>query len=131
MNQEVRTLSIPNKNNPPHCAFCQSDDHYTVDHPRQHPIDAAADRQFLRSQFSARIAKELDHAYAKHGADQWGRHEFYGVLKEEVDELWDDIKSDSPQDTLEKELVQVAAMCFRYFETRDRYREPQQGVRHG
>lgn len=86
--------------------------------------DCQPTRVNLREHFLGRIAAELDRAYAKHGKEQWGRHEFYGILKEEVDELWADIKSDAAQDVLEKELVQVAAMCFRYFETRDRYREP-------
>lgn len=76
--------------------------------------------------FLSRIAAELDRAYAKHGRAQWGRHEFFGIIKEEFDEMWEDIKRDAPQDVLEKEIVQVAAMCFRYFETRDRYREPAQ-----
>jgi NTP pyrophosphatase (non-canonical NTP hydrolase) len=73
----------------------------------------------------ASIAGELERAYRKHGTAQWGRHEFYAILKEEVDELWDAIKRDLPQEEVEKELLQVAAMCFRYFETRDRYREPE------
>ena len=77
---------------------------------------------------TGRIAHELDRAYAKHGAAPWGRHEFYAILKEEVDELWDAIKHDLPQDELEAELVQVAAMCFRYFETGDRYRNKSEGV---
>lgn len=91
-----------------------------------HVFVAAVQKQLpvLRSEFMARVFSELDRAYAKHGRGQWGRHEFYGILKEEVDELWADIKGDAPQAQLEKELVQVAAMCFRYFETRDRYREP-------
>ena len=70
------------------------------------------------------ISKELDRAYSKHGRDQWGRHEFYAILKEEVDELWDAIKADHPQSQVVMEAVQVAAMCFRYLETKDRYREP-------
>jgi len=77
-----------------------------------------------RFQLLSRIAEELEHAYSKHGTDQWGRHEFYAILKEEVDELWDAIKADEPTERVEKELVQVAAMCFRYYETRDRYRDP-------
>lgn len=87
---------------------------------------SAVKRLGRRFRLFGRIAEELDRAYAKHGAAQWGRHEFYGILKEEVDELWADIKADAPQEQLEKELVQVAAMCVRYFETRDRYREPAQ-----
>ncbi len=77
-----------------------------------------------RYQFGGLVAEEIDRAYRKRGALQWSRHEFFGVLKEEVDELWDAIKKDEPQERLEEELVQVAAMCCRYFETRDRYREP-------
>lgn len=70
------------------------------------------------------IMCELERAYAKHGREQWGRHEFYAILKEEVDELWEDIKSDAPQENVRKEAIQIAAMVFRYLDTGDRYREP-------
>jgi len=70
-----------------------------------------------------KIGEELDRAYARHGDLPWGRHEFFGILFEEVDELWDDIKADAPREQLMKELVQVAAMCFRYVETGDRYNQ--------
>lgn len=76
-----------------------------------------------RAELMQNIADELDHAYEKHGDEQWGRHEFYAILKEEVDELWDAIKGDFEQDEVVAELMQVAAMCFRYYETGDRYRE--------
>lgn len=75
-----------------------------------------------RAELVRRIAAELDHAYAKHGREPWGRHEFYAILKEEVDELWESIKGDAPSDDVLNELIQVAAMCFRYWETDDRYR---------
>lgn len=78
-----------------------------------------------RDIFLAAIEDELARAYAKHGAPQWSRHEFYGVMKEEVDEVWDDIKSNAPQKQLMAEVAQVAAMCIRYAETLDRFREPQ------
>ena len=74
-----------------------------------------------RQELVSRITNELDRAYAKHGQLPWGRHEFYGILKEEVDELWDAIKGDLPYEDVVKELVQVAAMCVRYYETGDRY----------
>jgi NTP pyrophosphatase (non-canonical NTP hydrolase) len=77
-----------------------------------------------RQKFMDAIAAELDKAYTKHGMEQWGRHEFYAILLEEVDEVWDDVKHNSPQEQLMAEVVQVAAMCFRYAETKDRYREP-------
>jgi hypothetical protein len=38
--------------------------------------------------------------------------------------LWDALKTDAPQDALEKEAIQIAAMVFRYLETGDRDREP-------
>jgi NTP pyrophosphatase (non-canonical NTP hydrolase) len=67
------------------------------------------------------VRNELDRAYAKHGREKWGRHEFYGVLKEEVDELWDAIKADEPSSRVRDEAIQVAAMVVRYLETGDRY----------
>lgn len=76
----------------------------------------------LREELFRRVSAEVNRAYEKHGREPWGRHEFYAILKEEVDELWDAIKSDAPSDDVLKELIQVAAMCFRYWETDDRYR---------
>lgn len=40
-------------------------------------------------------------------------HEGYAVLKEEVDELWDDVKGNRPNRARE-EAVQVAAMAVRF-----------------
>ena len=77
-----------------------------------------------RSEFMRLILEEVEHAYRKHGSDQWGRHEFRGVLDEEIDELHDAITGDLPQDEVVKEYIQVAAVCLRYHETGDRYREP-------
>ena len=71
----------------------------------------------LRREFLAKLSKELSRAYSKHGAAPWGRHEFYAILKEEVDELWDAIKGDETDDRVHDELIQVAAMCLRYYET--------------
>ena len=78
-----------------------------------------------RTKFFKAIEKELQRAYDKHGAHQWDRHQFYGIMLEEVDEAWSDIKSNAPQEQLMAEVAQVAAMCVRYAETLDRYREPE------
>lgn len=44
-------------------------------------------------------------------------HEGYAVLKEEVDELWDEIKSKTvDQERVFEELVQIAAMAQRIAE---------------
>jgi hypothetical protein len=77
-----------------------------------------------RKEIIEAIEAELERAYTKHGCEQWGRHEFYAIMKEEVDEVWDAIKSDMHQPAVEKEAIQVAAMCVRYLETGDRYRSP-------
>jgi len=67
--------------------------------------------------------KALDYAYEKHGKKLWGRHEFFGILQEEFDEVWDEIKADAPQANLKKEILQIIAVCYRYLNTGDRYRE--------
>ena len=81
-------------------------------------------RKELRSSFFKIIENELDRAYTKHGDDQWSRHEFYAIMLEEVEECWADVMKNASQEQLMAEVAQVAAMCFRYAETRDRYREP-------
>lgn len=71
-----------------------------------------------RTEFVALMFAEMDKAYRKHGYAPWRRHEFYGILKEEVDELWDVIKADGPECDLDAEMLQVAMVCLRYFETK-------------
>jgi len=44
-------------------------------------------------------------------------HEGYAVIKEEVDELWDEIKKSKDvrgNDRIRQELIQVGAMVMRY-----------------
>lgn len=74
-----------------------------------------------RAGFFRAIECELNRAYGKHGAEQWGRHEFYAILLEEVEELWDAIKADQTGERVYAEMVQVAAMCVRYAETHNRF----------
>jgi hypothetical protein len=87
-------------------------------------LDDLIARNFEASRSAAVVAveQELERAYAKHGREPWGLHEFYVILKEKVDELWDAIKADEPTERVLTEAVQVAAVCFRYMETGDRYR---------
>ena len=74
-----------------------------------------------RAEILAAIEAELERAYAKHGSDPWGRHEWYAITLEELDEAWDNIRADGPAIELHHEIIQVAAMCVRYLETGDRY----------
>ena len=71
--------------------------------------------------FPALVKGELAAAYAKHGRKPWGRHEFYAILREEVDELWDEIKTNGPTENVLREAAQIACVCQRYAETGDRY----------
>lgn len=74
-----------------------------------------------RARFIAAVLDQLDHAYSKHGSELWSRHEFYGILKEEVDEVFDNIKQNGSKEDLIAEMIQVAATCLRYAESLDRY----------
>ena len=80
-----------------------------------------------RTEIIELIENELERAYAKHGKEPWGRHEWYAILKEEVDELWSLIKRDGPDLYVIEEAIQVAAMVVRYLETGDRYRGELEG----
>jgi len=58
------------------------------------------------------VIAEFAKAMAKFGSFN-SDHEGYAVLKEEVDELWDEIKRDNPTKARE-EAIQVAAMGLRF-----------------
>ena len=86
--------------------------------------DALTRNEHRRTPFERRVDDQLQRAYAKHGRDPWGRHEFFAILKEEVDELWDAVKSDLPIAQVLAEAEQIACVCRRYAETGDRYQGP-------
>jgi hypothetical protein len=61
-----------------------------------------------------RVYEEFTRATSIHGKFN-SAHEGFAVLKEEVDELWDEVKRrDKIPDHLRKEAVQVAAMALRF-----------------
>ena len=64
---------------------------------------------------------EMEKSFVKHGSAQWGRHEFYGILQEEIAELWDCLKTDSGKPMLEAEALQVIAVILRFLSTGDKY----------
>ncbi len=60
------------------------------------------------------VVRELREANEKFPSFN-SRHEGYAVIKEELDELWDDIKNkDAHPDDITAECVQVAAMAIRF-----------------
>ena len=57
------------------------------------------------------IRDEMEESVLKYGAFH-SFHEAYGVLKEEVDELWNEIKNkEHDYDKIYQEAIQVAAMA--------------------
>lgn len=58
------------------------------------------------------VSAELDRATDKFGPFN-STHEGYAVILEEVDELWDEVKSNDPDRAIE-EAIQVAAMAIRF-----------------
>ena len=63
------------------------------------------------------IAREYIVATQQHPTGMRSAHEGYAVLKEEVDELWDEVKKKQSlrsQDKLMNEAVQCGAMALRF-----------------
>ena len=61
------------------------------------------------------IEMELSRAMMLHGSMN-SHHHAYGVILEEVDEFWDEVKKkshDRSKDRMREELIQVAAMACR------------------
>lgn len=59
--------------------------------------------------------KEELYASITHHAPMITPHEGWAVLKEEVDELWDEVKLKNPDPVkMRKEAIQVAAMAMRF-----------------
>jgi NTP pyrophosphatase (non-canonical NTP hydrolase) len=69
----------------------------------------------LKAQIISDISKEVDKVDGgKYGRPYSSFHEFYGVLCEEVDEVWDEIKQkDQDTEKIYRELVQVVSVCYR------------------
>ena len=59
------------------------------------------------------VHDELDNAMEIFDSMQ-SYHEGFAIIKEEIDELWDEIKGNQDQDKLLEEAIQSAAMCIRF-----------------
>ena len=77
----------------------------------------------IRMTFGRMVFEEIDRSYELHGCPRWGPHEAAAIIKEEYEEFWDTIKGDAPIEEQVIELVQLAAMCFRYAETDPQFAE--------
>jgi hypothetical protein len=66
------------------------------------------------SEFTKKVESELAKARTKHPGNIHNPHEAFGVIYEELDEFWDEIRAQAHDpDRMLKELVQTAAMCAR------------------
>ena len=62
------------------------------------------------------IEKELNSAYDKF-SDFNSYHEGYAVIKEELDELWDEVKNKkSDKEKMYGELIQIISMSIRFIQ---------------
>jgi hypothetical protein len=67
------------------------------------------------SKISLEIDREIKRAVAKHGPLR-SAHEAFGVLLEEVDEFWEEVRKRTRQRNkrnTRKELIQIAAIAIR------------------
>lgn len=62
--------------------------------------------------YLSEIEAELHRATESYGPIN-SPHEGYGIIKEELDEFWDEVKRNNNKKA-RAELIQVAAMCVRY-----------------
>ncbi len=72
--------------------------------------------------FLQQVRIEVERARRKHPTNIHNVAEGYAVILEELDEYWDEVKTQTSRrvkDDLLKELVQVAAMCMRTAEDCD------------
>lgn len=70
-----------------------------------------------RAVIAEAVAAEIAQAEAKWGKGYASAHEAYGVLLEEVDEFWDEVRkkrAHRDRRLIVKELVQVACVAQRY-----------------
>lgn len=63
------------------------------------------------------IINEIENSNKEHNPNLNSTHEWYGVLKEEVDELWDEIKKNKncyeSTFAMRKEAIQISAMAIK------------------
>lgn len=67
-----------------------------------------------RDEVAKWIEDEVISAVMKHGDAPWTEYEMLGILIEEVEEAFDNVKANGPPEDLRKELIQVAAVCVRH-----------------
>lgn len=62
------------------------------------------------------VLEELNRARQKHPKKFNSPHEGWAVIREELDELWEEVKHDTYPLRLREEAIQVAATALRFIE---------------
>lgn len=89
-------------------------------------LDQTTEDPMTKARALMEVSDEVGRATAKFGKFA-SAHEGYAILKQEVDELWDEIKRREPSaPRLRKEAIQVAAMGIRFL--MDVCGEPYDGI---
>lgn len=70
-------------------------------------------RSLDRDQVFQDVRDELNRATRSFGPMR-SAHEGYSIIHEELDELWDGVKSNAPPEYMRGEAIQVAAMAIRF-----------------
>lgn len=70
--------------------------------------------------YAAELATEARRGEKLHGPWLGGPHQGGGVIKEEYDELWDEIRADN-LDRMRLEVRQLGAMCLRFLKESERW----------
>lgn len=70
----------------------------------------------------SKLFKEIDDlvtkVWEKHTRPHASLHESYGILAEEVDEFWDEVKKKKPDlANAREELIQIIAVCVKTLES--------------
>jgi transcriptional regulator with XRE-family HTH domain len=79
-----------------------------------------------RTAIASLMVKELKKADSLYGPNFASAHEGYAILREELDELWEEIKKKSPdQNRLREEAIQVGAMAMKFIFSINKWSQPE------
>jgi hypothetical protein len=80
--------------------------------PERIPIERQHAQVYMLRLVADKATHEAIMGIEKHGP-MMSFHEGFAILKEEVDELWDDVKANLSGDNPEIECIQIAAVAMR------------------
>ncbi len=70
----------------------------------------------MKSQSLKEVLEHYQNIKIRHPENYASRHEAYGILMEEVDELWDEIKTNAPTERFKSEVLDAIVVLVRVLE---------------